>query len=124
MVQLTLAVYVFAFLIGTSTHIIAIVRGWWLPHHPIVNAYWGSLTVLDPLAIILLIRSPQRGLVLSAMIMVSDVAMNSFASLMYFHPGEEYAASYALQLQTAFLGFVLGSAPFLWAHFDARTPGD
>jgi hypothetical protein len=58
------------------------------------------------------------------MIMASDVAINSFASWMYFHPGEEYAANYALQLQTAFLGFVLGSAPYLWAHFDRRTPGN
>jgi hypothetical protein len=38
-VQLTLAVYAIAFLIGTSTYLIGVLRGWWMPHHPFLNEH-------------------------------------------------------------------------------------
>jgi hypothetical protein len=117
-VQLTLAVYAIAFLIGTSTHLIGALRGWWMPSHPFLNAYWASLTFLDPLAVLLLFRSPRIGLLLAVAIMVSDVGLNSLAT--YFNTDGHYAVDYFVQLQSAFLGFVLGSAPFLWAQLKGK----
>jgi hypothetical protein len=117
-VQLTLAVYAIAFLIGTSTHLIGVLRGWWMPHHPFLNAYWASLTFLDPLVVFLLIRSPRMGLLLALAIMLTDVGVNSIAT--YFNTDGHYAVDYFVQLQSAFLGFVLGSAPFLWAQLKGK----
>lgn len=116
-VKVVLAIYVLAFLIGTSTHVNALVHGWWLPHHPFVNAYWASLTFLDPLAIFLLLRFPRAGLLAALAIMITDVGINSFATFIYSDAASHYAVGYFVQLQTAFLGFVLGSAPFLWRNF-------
>lgn len=82
-----------------------------------MNAYWTSLTVLDPLAIFLLLRFPGAGLLVTLAIMLTDVGINSFVTLMYSDATPHYAVGYFVQLQTAFLGFVLGSAPFLWREF-------
>jgi hypothetical protein len=115
-VKVTLAMYAICFLIGTSTHLIATWNGWWLPHHPAINTYWSSLTVLDPLVVVLLLRSPRSGLVLALAIMLSDVAINSIVTYFYLDSSGRYAVDYHVQLQTAFLGYVLGSTPFLWSR--------
>ena len=120
-VKLTLAVYAIAFLIGMSTHLIAILNGWWFPHHPLLNAYWTSLTFLDPLVVLLLFRSPRSGLLLALAVMLTDVSINSLATYLYPDATGEYSIDYRVQLQTAFLGFVLGSAPFLWPHFNDKN---
>jgi membrane protein HdeD len=120
-VKLTLTVYSIGFLIGTTTHLIAFLNGWWLPHHPLINTYWGSLTFLDPLVVFLLLRFPRTGLLLSLVIIASDVGVNSLATYLYFDSDGRYAVDYFIQLQTAFLGFVLGSAPFLWAQFNVKS---
>ncbi len=112
-----LMVYTAAFGVGTTTHIVTMVEyGWhtyslepvWLEH------YWSSLTILDPLAIILLWTRIRAGLVLALAIMISDVLINSYA---LYGLGIDMPLD-RLQLQTAFLGFLLGSSPFLWR----RTP--
>ena len=120
-VKMTLAVYAVAFAIGTTTHLIADIQGWWFAHHPLINGYWASLTFFDPLAVFLLVRFPKAGLLLAVTIMLTDVGINSLATYLYFDTDENYAVNYALQLQTAFLGFVLGSAPFLWVQFSGKN---
>ena len=115
-VKLTLTVYAVAFLIGTSTHLNVLLHGWWLPHHPFLNTYWTALTFLDPLVVFLLLRSPRAGLLLALAIMLTDVGINSLAAYLYFDTNGHYAVDYFVQLQSAFLGFVLGSAPFLWTR--------
>ena len=119
-VQLTLAVYAIAFLNGTAVHLYVILIGWQLPHHPYVTAYWTSLTVLDPLAVVLIIFAPRKGLLLALVIMLTDVAINSGVTYMELPPASPYAVDYAVQLQTAFLGFVLGSIPFLWRYLGLK----
>ena len=75
-----------------------------------VNVYWTSLAALDLLAAFLLWRQISVGLVLTVAIMLSDVAVNSYVTYVL-----KLAASFApLQLQTLFLGFVLGCVGFLW----------
>ena len=116
-VKFVLCVYTTAFLIGMSTHLLAILNGWWFPHHPFLNAYWTSLAFLDPLVVLLLFRSPRAGLLLALAVMLTDVIINSLATYLYPDASGQYSIDYRVQLQTAFLGFVLGSAPFLWPQF-------
>lgn len=68
------------------------------------------LVLLDALTVVFLLSGRRRaGLALAVCIMVLDVAVNSLAH--YILGG---AFGYALQLQSLFLGFVLGSVCFLW----------
>ena len=112
--RIAIAVYIACFAVGTLSH----GRDFWVlglrPYEgaPILlEAFWSSLVLLDPAAAGLLLFGKRRaGLVLAAIIMVCDVAANSYA---FFVLGIEGFAV-ALPLQAAFLGFVLGSIGFLW----------
>lgn len=107
------AVLVAGFAIGTATHTLQLVtRGWvvfeaaplWL------NAYWTLLTLLDALAILLLLTSRRAGLALGLAIMTSNVIINSYALYRLELP----VATWALQSQALFGGFLLGVMGFLW----------
>lgn len=112
--RIALGVYITCFAIGTVTH----ARDFWAlglrPYEgaPIfLEAFWSSLVVLDPAVVALLLFGKRRaGLVLAAIIMLLDVAANSYASFVLAIDG----FAFALPLQAAFLGFVLGSIGFLW----------
>lgn len=107
-------VYVLAFAAATAFHASDIIRGGWLPYRfaPLfLNSYWTALFFLDAFVVgLLLIGWLRSAISLAVAIMVTDVAANSYAFLGLGFA--EFAIS--LQLQTAILGFVLGSAPFLW----------
>jgi membrane protein HdeD len=123
-VKLTLAVYALAFAFGTCVHVAALLWCGPPPHpilnHPLVYAYADSLTVLDPLVILLLLRFPRAGLLLAVAIMLTDVGKDCFVQYVYFHASPSDAEDYVLQVHTAFLGFVLGSAPFLWSYLGRK----
>jgi len=93
----------------------------WQQLHPLINTYWASLTFFDPAAVFLLFRFPKAGLLLALTIMLTDVGINSLATYLYIDNRGYYAVNYAIQLQTAFLGFVLGSAPLLWVQFSGKN---
>lgn len=115
-----LAVYLAAFGIAAAFHARDVARRWEqtgglsLPYDfaPLpLNLFWTSLTLLDPLVIGLLVAGRRRlGLLLAAGVMTADVAVNSYAVFALDYAG--FARS--LPVQSAFLGFVLGSLPFLW----------
>lgn len=117
--RIALGVYVACFAIGTVSHALDFVVLGLRPYSwgpPLLEAFWSSLVLLDPVAAALLLFGKRRaGLALAAIIMVCDVAANSYA---VFVLGIEGFAI-ALPLQAAFLGFVLGSIGFLW---PAREP--
>jgi ParB/RepB/Spo0J family partition protein len=81
--RIALGVYIACFTIGTVTHALDFwalgLRPYsWGP--PILEAFWSSLVVLDPAAAGLLLFGKRRaGLALAAIIMVCDVAANSYA---------------------------------------------
>lgn len=78
---------------------------------PLLEAFWTALIFLDSAVVILLLRGERRaGLALAAVVMILDVAANSYAAFVLAVPG----FGVALPLQSAFLGFVLGSIVFLW----------
>lgn len=115
--RLVVAVLVIGFLIGTTTHIIHLVTMGWIVFDtapPWMNVYWTALTALDPIAAILLLWWRRAGLALGAAIIISDVAINSFALYGLNLP----FGFWALQLQTVFCGFLLGAIGFLTT--DAR----
>jgi hypothetical protein len=104
------------FSIGALNHARDFAIAGWRPYRwaplPAFELYWSALILLD-LAVVLLLATGRirTGLFLGLAVMASDVTVNVFATrLMGF---TEYGG--ALLLQSAFLGFLLGSIGFLWS---------
>lgn len=100
-------------LIGGATHIFDNLYYGFLPYKFVpqwINIYWTALAVVDIVAVYLLIKYRNAGLLLTLAIMFSDVAINSIA----FYSLNVISDSSALQLQTLFLGFCIGSSIWLW----------
>jgi hypothetical protein len=120
--DLILAVYVVAFSVGTIAHVADILRWGILPrnqYHWAVNMFWTSLTVFDPLAIVLLLRRQRSGVLLGGLIMVLDVAVNVAAGLHeYFATGRFLMLG--LLTQIPFALFLLATAPSLWSAFEGE----
>ncbi|HEV7694437.1 MAG TPA: hypothetical protein VGO52_26610 [Hyphomonadaceae bacterium] len=76
---------------------------------PWMNVYWTSLALFDPLTVILLWTRRRYGVWLGIAVMVTDVAINSYAAYGLGFSG----FGLFLQLQSLFGGFVLGSAALL-----------
>jgi hypothetical protein len=86
-VKILFAVYALCFLFATYNHVIDLRHGGFLPYPyaPLpFNIYWTSLTLLDPLAALLLFLLPYHGMVLAVLIMVSDIAVNLYATYILF----------------------------------------
>jgi hypothetical protein len=79
--------------------------------------YWDSLTLLDPLAAVLLFLRPRIGIALTVAIIVSDVGHN--LTFLAAHPlrgsfVKEVTSSPFMMSQIAFLLFVAATAPGAW----------
>ena len=108
-------VYTICLVGGGLNHWRDIWRGGWLPYRaaPLsINWYWSSLAVIDLIAAALLFLHTRAGVILTLAVIVSDVAVNSYA--VYVLEYNSWQAFASLQLQTAFLGFVLSSFLFVW----------
>jgi hypothetical protein len=79
------------------------------------KVYWDVLTVLDPLAAILLFGKPRVGIWLTVAIIVSDVIHNTY----YVAMNDQWLAPFYLA-QVAFLVVVLGLAPLAARAFPSR----
>jgi hypothetical protein len=114
-VRWVVIIYAFCLTGAGLNHACDIINGGWLPYRSVctaLNWYWTSLTVVDLLAATLLFIQPKAGLLLTLAIIVSDVGINSYVRYSVI-PGGWYG-EVSLQLQTLFLGFVLGSFPCLF----------
>lgn len=112
--RLVIVIYIIALAVGTSTHINDIVTNGILPYRnaPMwLNIYWTTLTLLDPLAILLLCIRLRAGVFLTLATMVTDVAFNSYAGLVIWKIS--FFQNVPLLLQAAFLAFVVLTAPRL-----------
>lgn len=108
-----LAVWMLAFAVGTVTHIRDVLANGWLPRPdaPLaIGIFWKALTLVDPFVVVLLATRRRFGLALGLTVMIIDVLVNSYVWYGQGVPG----LAMAIQLQTLFLGFVLGSIAFLW----------
>ena len=112
--SIMLVLYGAGFADGTIAHLSDLLIAGWQAHHldpVLLRVFWTALVVLDPAVIALLLLGWRRtGLLLALSIMLTDVAVNSYAALVLHDRG----FGVALPLQALFLGFVLGSIAFLW----------
>lgn len=102
-------VYFVGFLTGTTTHTIDNIANGLFGYtnfHIALNIYWTSLTLLDPLSILLLILAPEAGLVLSAFVMISDLAVN-YGVILHLHQ----SLNYAVICQLVFGTFLFATMP-------------
>ncbi|MCW4385577.1 hypothetical protein OH146_07295 [Salinibacterium sp. SYSU T00001] len=109
------------FLIGTTTHVIDLAVGGlgvYAGFPAAVQVFWISLTLLDPLMVLLLALGRRAAIPLGVAIMVADVAVNVSVAIAYELPFEP---PYPVLLQCAFGLFVVFTAPSLWKRFGLRT---
>lgn len=110
-----------AFAIGTTTHLRDVFANGWLPRPEVplaVGVFWKVLTLLDPLVVLLLVLRRNAGLGLGLAVIVVDVIVNSYVEYRFDPP----MFSWALQSQSLFLGFALGSVGFLWRRGPEQAP--
>jgi len=113
-------VWVVGFLVGTTTHVLDLVQGGvavYAGFPDAVRLYWVSLTLLDPLTVVLTALRRRAGVVLGVAIMVSDVAVNATVAATTDGLGLR-----GLVLQVVFGLVVVTTAPLLWRA--ARRPGE
>ena len=114
-IRVVIGIYIACFGIGVFNHARDFMTFGWRPYgwgpNPL-ELFWTSLIFLDALVIALLLsRFRRAGLVLAASIMIADVTANTYALVALSIP----AFGFAVPLQATFLGFVLGSLPFVWS---------
>jgi hypothetical protein len=76
---------------------------------PVTRLFWSSLTLLDPLAALVMFIRPRAGLALAGVIIVSDVVHNSW---ILHHFGRAPDAAYWAQV--AFLLFLFATIRVAW----------
>lgn len=109
--------YVMAFGVATICHLFDIARGGWLPYTRYalgLNVFWTSLTVLDPMAIVLLWKRRRAGLCLALLIITADVAVNLTVGLWEFVQSGRFTF-WGLATQIPVGVFMWWTAPKLWA---------
>lgn len=119
------AIFILALSIATINHVTDLVVGGMFPYSQgsgapaLINIYWTSLTLLDPLAICILASNVRAGYVVAILIMLTDVPINLYAAANGFLgllPGREYNGleNIGIPLQIAFLVFLLITARRIW----------
>jgi hypothetical protein len=77
--------------------------------------YWSALTVLDPLAAILLFVRPRAGIGLTVLIIVSDVIHNTY----YVAVSDQWTNPFYLS-QVGFLVLVFALSPIAWRGLQSK----
>jgi hypothetical protein len=98
-------VFASCFLIACVLHVRDMWLHGWLPYHsaPLpLNYFWTALVGLDLLAAFLLLTRPQIGLVISIVLMFTDVAVNAWARF-DLHLIQHTRGAVLLLLQLSFL---------------------
>ena len=85
-------------------------------------AFWTTLAVVDPAAVLLLFARPNVGIVTTATIMVADVLHNVWIEARYFPP-LLHGLAQAPQVveQIGFMIFVMLTAPLAWKPSSAAS---
>jgi hypothetical protein len=121
-----ISIYVFAFAVATLCHLFDIARGGWLPYTKYafgLNVFWTSLTFLDPLAIVLLLKRRRAGLGLALAIITADVAVNLTVGLWEFVRSGRFTF-WGLVTQIPVGVFMWWTAPKLWAAESTHPSRD
>jgi hypothetical protein len=105
-------VYAFCLAAATYNHAVVLIHHGWdwnyggMPMGIIV--FWTSLTLLDPLVAVLLFLKPKAAVIMLVILMVSDVANNTWVILKYGGQG------WMVACQWIFLTFVVMTISFVW----------
>lgn len=105
-------VWIAGFLIGTVTHVLELVAGGvetYGDFPPTLRVFWVSLTLLDPLAALLLLLKRRAGIALGLAIILSDIAVNWAVFLTI--GGHSL---FGVVTQSVFAVFLLATAVPLW----------
>jgi hypothetical protein len=73
-------IYLIGFSVGTTTHIIDLINHGWILNESVPlwkNMYWVSLTFFDFFAILLILSNIKAALIISNLIIISDVIINT-----------------------------------------------
>jgi hypothetical protein len=113
-----LVVWILGFLVGTTTHILDLAAGGVETYAGFpagVRLFWVSLTVLDPLTVVLLALRRRAGIVLALAVILADIAVNwtVFVTI-------GGLAIYGVVNQTLFAIVLVTTAPILWRWFRSR----
>ncbi len=78
------------------------------------NLYWDSLTLFDPLTVLLLWTRPRIGVALAVGIMLTDIPINAYSYASgYFGPPVPGMIATWLFTQSLFATFVFATAPMV-----------
>jgi len=115
------SIYALCLLGATLTHLRTLVRHglfWNYGGAPLFTCiYWTSLTILDPLAAVLLFLKPRVGLLVTFVIIISDVAHNTWSLAQRSQSAVWLNWMYLSQV--AFLVFVLITIQRAWRGVPA-----
>ncbi len=112
--KILLLLYIVGFAVGTTTHTQELIKGGFLPYNHVPlwkNIYWTSLTILDFLAIVLVLKSVIPALVVANLIIVSDVIINGSGIKLSELGG--FSDYYRFMLQVLFCVYVLITTPII-----------
>ena len=80
------------------------------------RVFWGALTFFDPLAVLLLFKKPRMGIILTVVIILTDVAHNTY----YVALKKQWLEPFYLS-QVAFLIAVTLLSPIVWRRTISRV---
>jgi hypothetical protein len=105
-------VYILCLTVATYNHALIVLRHGWDWDYggmPIgTGIFWTSLTLLDPLVATLLIWKPRPAIIMLVILIVSDVAHDTWVILKFG------GAGWMVADQWIFLGLVLTTIAFVW----------
>ncbi|HEY1106103.1 MAG TPA: hypothetical protein VGE78_08130 [Agromyces sp.] len=112
-----LVVWIAGFVVGTTTHVMDLVAGGvdaYAGFPPGVRVFWMSLTLLDPITVVLLALRRRAGIVLALVVILADIAVNwtVFASI--------GIPLFGVVNQTLFAIVLVSTAPVLWRWFGQK----
>ena len=118
-IEVLRAIYVLCLLGATSTHVIAVINhGIFWDYGGVSRAsamFWTSLTVIDPLVVVLLLTRRNAGILATMILIVVDVLHNLWIVQQFSPPllsGISHAP--AVMAQIAFMIFVFATVVFAW----------
>lgn len=110
--RLIVGVWAVGFVVGTTTHTIDLLAGGfnvYVGFPEPVRWFWISLTVIDPLVVILLILRSQAAVPLGVLVMIADLAVNW---TVFFTVGG--LSLFGVLTQSIFGAFVFITAAHVW----------
>lgn len=120
--RVVVLLFVVALAYGTVVHLVQLVTSGGNPYPGLptwLSAYFVSLTVLDPLAAVLLARRHRAGVVLTVAVLVTDATANAMANYAYDPTAAVTAGRIGQAVITCLALGALAAAPAMWRA--ART---